>query len=322
MNSEINDFKIGLFVLAAIGLLLAGILGFGGARFFQRNFAAETYLAGNATGLDIGAPVTLRGVRVGKITNIGFSWSEHPQNSLGLVHIEFQILARAYPGQSAKEVERLIQAQVKQGLRARIETQGLVGTTFLSLEYLNPVENPPMPLHLQPRNIYIPSAPSQINQVLTSVEQALRKLSQVDFQQLSLSLNRDLAGADQLINHLNKIDFSQIGTNANVLLSQWQGISTNIGSLLTELHKTLQSSHLDQTSQQATTLMTQLEATLRQLDATLAQVDVGSINQTFESLRQTSAQLDGTLHDLKQYPSGFFFGSPPPPAKSVETPTR
>ncbi len=276
----------------------------------------------NVTGLDVGAPVTLRGVRVGKVTRIDFSWSEHPQTSPGFVHIEFEILARTYPGQSAKAVAQLFQAQVKQGLRARVETEGLVGTTLLSLEFLNPAENPPPALPWTPRHIYIPSAPSQLNQLFASVEQSLRKLSQVDFQRLSASLDRDLLGTGKLIEHLDTIDFSRLGTNTDALVSQWRGVSTNLASLLAEVRGTLQGIHLDQTSERANGLMIQLQTTLRQLDAALAAVDVASLNETLESLRRTSTQLDGTLHELKQYPSGFFFGSPPPPARSVEPPAR
>jgi hypothetical protein len=39
-------------------------------------------------------------------------------------------------------------------------------------------------------------------------------------------------------------------------------------------------------------------------------------NDTLASVCQASAELQQALHELKQYPSGFMFGTPPP-AKGV-----
>ena len=43
-NSNPNYFRLGIFVLAAIGVLVAVILIFGSGKFFRSSFYVETYI--------------------------------------------------------------------------------------------------------------------------------------------------------------------------------------------------------------------------------------------------------------------------------------
>jgi hypothetical protein len=49
----------------------------------------------------------------------------------------------------------------------------------------------------------------------------------------------------------------------------------------------------------------------------VANIDFDALNQTLTNARQTIRDLDETLAQLKQYPSGFLFGKPPAPVKGV-----
>ena len=72
-NSNPNYFRLGVFVRAAIGVLIAIILIFGSGQLFKKSFMVETYLKQSVTGLDTGAAVRFRGVKVGQVTLIGLS---------------------------------------------------------------------------------------------------------------------------------------------------------------------------------------------------------------------------------------------------------
>jgi hypothetical protein len=50
----------------------------------------------------------------------------------------------------------------------------------------------------------------------------------------------------------------------------------------------------------------------------LANVDFDALNQTLINARRTLNDMDDVLAQLKQYPSGFIFGGPPPPVKTVQ----
>lgn len=319
MPTEARDLKIGLFILAAAALLIAGLLLFGGARFFQKTVTEETYVMGNVNGLDVGAPVTLRGVRVGKVTDISFTW--YPPSSPGFVRILFAVRSDIYPVRG-KALAQLIQTQVRQGLRARVQTQGLIGTPLLALEYVNPAQFPPPPLPRQPRYLYVPSAPSQFNQLLASMEQSLQKLSKFDLEKLSASLDRDLVTLDSLLTHINAVQFDQIGTNANALLTELRSLTVQWQTLIADFNGTVNRMDLAKLSHNANALLLHLQATVRQLDLTLGTLNISGLNETLANFRRASLELEQTLRELKQYPSGFLFGQPPPRATAVEPPAQ
>jgi phospholipid/cholesterol/gamma-HCH transport system substrate-binding protein/paraquat-inducible protein B len=56
-NSNPNYFRLGLFVLAAIGVLISVVLIFGSGQLFKKSFNIETYIKQSVTGLDAGAAV-------------------------------------------------------------------------------------------------------------------------------------------------------------------------------------------------------------------------------------------------------------------------
>jgi hypothetical protein len=68
------------------------------------------------------------------------------------------------------------------------------------------------------------------------------------------------------------------------------------------------------------TLANQLQDTVARLEPGVANIDFDALNQTLTNARQTIRDLDETLAQLKQYPSGFIFGKPPVPVKGVASP--
>lgn len=47
-----------------------------------------------------------------------------------------------------------------------------------------------------------------------------------------------------------------------------------------------------------------------------------NLSSTISDVRQAAQDLDAVLLQLHQYPSGFLFGQPPPPAKGIKTPSK
>jgi len=318
MSAGRNDFKLGLFILVGFGLLVAGVLGVGAARYFEKTTLEETCVAGNVDGLAVGAPVTLRGVRVGKVTRIDFTWNVYRAAEPRYVLIEFEIRNAISGEQPGKNRAELLQAEVAQGLRARVKASGFLGSSFLSLEYVDPANHPPLPVPWTPRYAYVPSAPSQISELFVSAEQTLHKLAQLDLHKLSSSLERDLDAGERLLNHIDAIDFGGIGTNASALVTDLRGLSGNLQSFVGEIRGTLKGMNLEGVSSDVDGLLSQLQTTAHQLDFMLASLDTGSVNDTLATVRRASAQLEDVLRELKEYPSGFLFGAQPRPARSVE----
>ena len=75
MSQRANYFKLGLFVIGAVvaGILVLLIIGSG--RLFERRLIVETYFKESVQGLDIGSKLKYRGVTIGVVTKITFTYS-------------------------------------------------------------------------------------------------------------------------------------------------------------------------------------------------------------------------------------------------------
>ncbi|HWI57764.1 MAG TPA: MlaD family protein, partial [Bacillota bacterium] len=229
MTAKPNDFKLGLFVLGGIGLLLAALFVFGASKFFEGKTVEETYVADEVEGLKVGAPVLLRGVPVGEVTRINFSWNVYHRAEPRYVVVEFEVgnkVSLVPPGSGYAE---RVQEQVAQGLRARIKSQGLAGATILSLEYVkNPADFPPLPAPWTPRHIYIPSAPGRFSQIIASLETISGNLKEINFQRIGTQVQQDLATVETLLNHFDQANVAGLSTNLNALVTDLRGVSTRL----------------------------------------------------------------------------------------------
>ena len=285
MSTATNNFKLGLFTLVGLAILIASVLAFGARSYFEPTSSFETYIAGDVTGLAVGSAVQLRGVNVGKVRRIAFSWSEYQETTPSYIVVEFEMrddVAPLPPGEARSE---MLQSAVKRGLRARLKSQGITGTSILSLEYLNPTDNPPAQVPWTPRHTYVPAAPGQFSELIASVDKSLHNFERLDFASINQLVQGDLKSAGQVLDRLNQVDFGNLGTNANSLLIESR-------------------------------------TTVAQLQPALANLDFNALNQTLANAQRTLHDLDDVLAELKNYPSGFLLGAPPPPVKEVQPPEK
>src|SRR6478736_5535681 len=77
MAFKANYFKLGLFVIGAIvaGAIVLVVIGSG--RWFQPKLTIETYFNESVQGLDIGSKLKYRGVAIGEVTKIGFTYNKY-----------------------------------------------------------------------------------------------------------------------------------------------------------------------------------------------------------------------------------------------------
>ena len=90
MSARTRQFRIGLFVLTSLAILAAGLFAFGLRRELEPKRRFETYVPTDAGGLAVGAAVKLKGVSVGEVTRISFSWIEYPGGRPPCVVIYFE----------------------------------------------------------------------------------------------------------------------------------------------------------------------------------------------------------------------------------------
>lgn len=318
MSTKTNNLKIGVFVLIGFALLVGGLFAFGVRRHLEPKTDFETYVKEDVEGLSVGSPVKLRGVPVGQVTRINFTWNDYPDGGKGYVVVEFEIKDSVSPLPAGPERDKMLQDEIRKGLRARIKGQGITGTSIVSLEYLDPAENPPLVVDWIPARHYIPSVPGQFSQMLASIEKSLRNLEKLDFELLNTSLGNSLDSLSKVLRQIEGMQLADIGTNVNRLVTDLRGTNGKLKDFLDESRGAVQGMKLEELARRAEGLFAKLTDLASRLDVSLGNLDTRSLGPTLQNARQATDQLNEVLHDLKQYPAGFIFGEPPPPARSVD----
>jgi paraquat-inducible protein B len=186
---------IGAFVLGGLGLVAAGILLFGGGRIFEHTTRAVTFFEGSVAGLNVGAPVTFRGVRVGSVERITILLSKNQPPRVP-VYLELQpevaIEEEGNGAVSEPDIERL----VANGLRAQLKIESFVTGQFrIELDFL-----PATPANLVQVDTHgVPQIPS----VPTELERLRSTLADVPIQEVVAKVLHTLTAAEQLADSLN-----------------------------------------------------------------------------------------------------------------------
>ena len=71
---------------------------------------------------------------------------------------------------------------IASGLRARLAPVGITGTAYLEIDFVDPKLNPPLTITWTPQHIYIPSAPSTYNQIVSGAQKFLATLDNADIE--------------------------------------------------------------------------------------------------------------------------------------------
>lgn len=130
-----NALLIGAFVIAALAMIVLGVLWLSGNDLFKKQQEAMIFYKGNVSGLYVGAPVGFRGVTVGQVQEIGIEVDSATLNALVPVRIRLQADALRF-GRN-KETPIDLPTLVQRGLRARLVAQSFVtGQKSIELDFV------------------------------------------------------------------------------------------------------------------------------------------------------------------------------------------
>ena len=270
--------RIGLFVVASVSILAAALFVLGGRELFQPTFTFETYFDQSIAGLDVGAPVRLRGVPLGQVSEILTSAGTYERDVPRDRRREY-IVVRVKINLSAHEgalVKQDLVTLTSRGLRAQTQLAGLTGQQYLSLDFLDPKKYPPLEFAWKPRYAYLPSAPSPAGEIIGDVQTFLARLNEVDLRTLSRNL-------DALVSHLDtkvgEVPVAELSASAHDVLVE-------ADATLERINRSLAAAPIDHT--------------LRKLDSASARLDAllgdPALKQTVENAALISARL-GKLAD-------------------------
>lgn len=315
MSKKANPTAIGIFVVAAALLSVFALVVFDSSRLFRKKQYIVMYFEESVNGLDIGAPLKFKGVRIGQVTKIYLDFNQNDEHSSIPVVAEIDVynfrenLGAKMDITDADVLRRMI---VEDGLRARLQQASFVtGLLFIELNYR---PDAPAPVFVQQEGIFaekewpeVPTVRGNMAQMLENINTTLIKLAKVDLVGVSDKANSILARVDSGLEQIqfDRINEELVGTLTN--LNQLTGNSSlrdavsRLGPLIDSTTKTIQS--LDG----ATVQMGQVSA---RVDSLLAD-DSPLIYQFYSALEELSRTLTSlrVLSDyLERNPSSLFLG--------------
>jgi len=317
MAKRVSPTVIGAFVVASFAILIVALIVVGSGRMFRKPSRFICMFQGNLNGLKIGAPVKVRGVQIGTVSEIRLrlapSEGRLRPDLKGLrlpVIIELdksQLVAKGGTGEALGEPG--FKSFLEQGARAQLNTESLLtGLLYIDLD-LHP--GAPMNLALEPGGPYreIPTIQTDFAQLQEQLTKALDKFEKIDFQALVVSITdaansiKTLTGSPELKATLGSL--KETVANLNQAINSARDILNNanskIGPLVTDLQEN--SDEADRTMKDTRAVLVKLQQTLDP-DSPLAV----HLNQTLNQLSETGRSLEEFTDYLQRNPGALVRG--------------
>jgi paraquat-inducible protein B len=134
MKRKASATLIGTFVVAGIALIATTIIALAGNDLFTRKERTVMYFGGSVYGLQVGAPVVFRGVRVGSVESIDIFYDR--KNDSYAIPVVAVLDSNAVSGLDGKRgSEPALPALVERGLSAQLSMQSLLtGLLYVDLD--------------------------------------------------------------------------------------------------------------------------------------------------------------------------------------------
>src|SRR4030042_1313916 len=278
MSMKPNYFKIGVFVILAIALIFGAAVVFGAGLFAQEKIYFETYFTEPISGLNVGSPIELRGVNIGKVENIAFVskiygdmvQSIQQTTKYGLCVVVVGSAPReSWQGLNLEQADALLLQMVARGLRFQITSNLLTGQSYLQADYFDPKEFPAFEIEWKPKYIYIPSAPSDMTTLRESVNNVLDMLRKIDVEKVLDSLDKAITDAN-----VGELSQQAIGLLSEARLKvsalDTETLSASADRVLASMDRTVVDANVPELSQQLQSFIPEVGQTNKDLQKLLA----------------------------------------------------
>lgn len=194
MGAVSKTTVVGLFVLVALVLGIVAIGMFGGGRLFEARVPYVIYFEGSVTGLNVGSPVTFRGVKVGAVSDIQVTINDDEE--LVRLPVFVHINPRRFSGLPTMfdntQARHFVAQLVKRGLRAQLQLQSLVtGQLMVDLDFY-----PDRPA----RYAGVPGPVPELPSIPSNLEMISKSLKQLPVEEMVSRTLNVLEGIDRLVN--------------------------------------------------------------------------------------------------------------------------
>ncbi|MDD3118068.1 MAG: MlaD family protein [Victivallales bacterium] len=278
---EANKFKLGLFVIVALVLLISSLFVFGLSEMFKTSMPVYTVFKTSIQGLSVGSAVKYRGVPVGKVSRILVRGEEE------LIIVQMELDVSVFKTENDRQMDmkslnRMLQEQMKRGLTCGLEYVGITGMKYVELDYVNDEKNfTPLPQPDGVAGCYIPSRQSMFQNIVKMINQSLSNIASINIPEISRELS-------SILKHTNNILSDPKITRTIAHLEQ---VAQKLDQSLGNVNKTLTPKKLDE-------MFNLLSSDLRNFNELIVQVkqeiEAAKISKTSEAFRNSLNSVSET----------------------------
>ena len=278
-------------------------------RIFDKTYTDKSrwllHFEGSVRGLTVGSPVEFRGIPVGQVLDINMEYDSEKLAFLIPVLIEIEqerikVVGEMNDSDRKKRNDYL----VAQGMRAQLKTGSLItGQLYVDLDFHPDAE--PAQINWEGRYPQMPTVPTSMDEITTSLTQLLRKLEKLPIEQIGNDLRDTVQGAKRLVNSA-ELQESIAALNQTLNQAQQfaatltQEITPELRSAVANLNTTLK--HTRQLAQNFDeTVVPELDATLKEAQTTLKDIK-GSISKDsplYYELMRVLKELTGAARSIR-----------------------
>jgi paraquat-inducible protein B len=270
----------------------------GSGKFFREKFEAVCFFDGNVGGLNIGAPVVFRGVKIGSVKEITLRYDAKNLEFKIPVYIEIEPQRLETLGPAPVKTGENLQALIEKGLRAQLETQSiLTGQLEVGLDLLP--DKPARFVGADPRYPEIPT-------VSTPLQELAKKIERIPIEQIFEKLLSAIEGIERVT---KSPELGEAIQSVHLALADVrklvQDVRGEVGPLATNLNETVQDIRklVQNADSKVTSLASNLDGVIQKVDSRIDPL-AGSIDGTIKSAEATLVmaqkaieRVEGTVGD-------------------------
>ena len=290
---EANKLKLGLFVSLSTVLLIASLLVLGFSNIFDQKYEFFTIFDESVQGLEKGAQIKYKGVKIGQVTKISV-WKTR------YVRVDMEYDPDAVFTENVNNlptrqdrmnaVQDFLRGQVAKGLRCSLEISSLAtGLKFIELTHIDHSRKLEVKVDLINKNGYVPAMKSLLSGAITNFDKTLTNIAKVDYEGIGIEAKKTLIYLNEV---LSDPKIKNIVAKSDALLDKLNKTTATIDSKVNELEvKELQAElradfrkTFNQINTSIISLSTRLDTSVKNFDKTVShlhkEIEQAKISET------------------------------------------
>jgi len=317
MPVEKSYTRLGFFLVVALAVVLVTAVFFIQRLKTRPAIGLVTFTTENVFGLDVSSPVRLRGVPVGRVTDLRV-------DARGtLVEIDFEMFVDRLSniGIDVKRLQTMtdVGGFVAPKLRANLMGNPMTGEAYLLLDQPN---NPPPPMELgfKPNRTYVPWVPSpfamvedRLPQLLDQANTTLQTLTEI-VAKLPGTLDRSdrfFTNADSI---MRESDLPALSADSRKFFAttsaQMEQMRSDMDGVIGTEGELIKLSEEARAAIKAADIPATAKATREAEDS--SRLAAEDLRRSLWSMRDSAEQLRELAHQMQEQPEAFIYGRRPP----------